>query len=48
MARAISYGKISFENSMESSIRGINLLIMCDRNFENKYPLYIDVYLKKS
>ena len=46
MARAISYGKISFENSMESSIRGINLLIMCDRNFENKYPLYIDVYLK--
>jgi len=46
MAKAISYGKISFENSMESAIRGINLLIIYDRNYENKHPLYISVYLK--
>lgn len=47
MTKAISYGKISFENSMETSIRAINLITIIDNNNFTKSELVLfNFYLR--
>lgn len=45
---SLEYGTISFENSMETSIRGINLitLSLIDENFHDKNKSFINDYLR--
>ena len=47
MTKAICYGKISFENSMETSIRAINLIyIICNNNYTKSELLLFNFYLR--
>ena len=47
MTKAICYGKISFENSMETSIRAINLIyIINNNNFTKSELLLLNFYLR--